>query len=197
MEVFSDSKASQGAEMASIRIHPTYPLLGYRVVQDYRENSVLGGFSKIGGLWAFLGGAFATIFGSSILRTVLGMRFSLLLSSQELTGSYLGIKPLSVFGVMHSFQEKEIREACTVEYPRLMDDIKIPPTNRGLLSFVSNQLFELDFLGEEETQTREKKTPAQGDDIENRTDPDDDMVLLLQNMGDRDFSDSRDATLRH
>jgi len=80
MEVFSDSKASQGEEMASIRIHfRDSPAL--RVVQDYRENSVLGGFSKIGGLWAFLGGAFATIFGSSILRTVLGMRFSLLISS--------------------------------------------------------------------------------------------------------------------
>jgi len=77
MEVFSDPKASQGAEMASIHIHirdsPTS-----RVVQDYRENSVLGGFSKIGGLWAFLGGAFATMFGSSILRTVLGMRLGLL-----------------------------------------------------------------------------------------------------------------------
>jgi len=77
MEVFSDPKASQGAEMASIRIHiRDSPTL--RVVQDYRENSVLGGFSKIGGLWAFLGGAFATMFGSSILRTVLGMRLGLL-----------------------------------------------------------------------------------------------------------------------
>ena len=77
MEVFSDPKTSQGAEMGSIRINRQHPAI-YRVVQDYRENSVLGGFSKVGGLWAFLGGAFATIFGSSILRTLLGMLSSLL-----------------------------------------------------------------------------------------------------------------------
>jgi len=78
MEVFSDPKASQGAEMASIHMHYDGPR-SYRVIQDYRESSVLIGFSKVGGLWAFLGGVFATIFGSSILRIVLGMVLSPLL----------------------------------------------------------------------------------------------------------------------
>ena len=76
MQIFTDPKASQGAEMASIRIHlHDSPIK--RVVQDYREISVLNAFSKVGGLWAFISGLFATIFGSSILRTVLGMVLSL------------------------------------------------------------------------------------------------------------------------
>jgi len=79
LEVFTDPQSSQGAEMASIRIHvDDEDVKVIRVVQDYRENSVLSGFSKVGGLWAFLGGVFATIFGTSILRTVLGMMLSLL-----------------------------------------------------------------------------------------------------------------------
>jgi len=79
-----------------------------------------------------------------------------------------------------------------------MDEIKTPPTDRGLLAFIYNQLFELDFLGEEETQMREKNTPTQADDVENRTDPDDNTAFLLQNMGGRgDLSDSQDATVRH
>jgi len=183
MEVFTDSKVSQSAEMASIHVH-VHDLPTHRVVQDYRENSVLGSFSKVGGLWAFLGGAFATIFGCSILRTVLGMSLSLLSSCSELNELYSGMKPLSVFGVMHSFQEKEICMACADKYPRLQNDIKMPPTDRGLLSFVSDQIFELNFLVAEEIKVRDNHSkanaPAQEDDVEKQADPDDDRTWKIE-----------------
>jgi len=56
-----------------------------------------------------------------------------------------------------------------------MDDIKTPPTDRGLLSFVSDQMFELDFLDKEEAEMR--------GDVEKRADLGDDRELLLQNLG--------------
>ena len=36
--------------------------------QDNRENSVINGFSNIGGLWTFISGIFAAVFGSSLMR---------------------------------------------------------------------------------------------------------------------------------
>jgi len=80
MEVFSDPMASRGAETASIRIHfeTLFSSGVMRIVQDYRENSVLVGFSKVGGLWVFLGNLFVILFGCSILRTILGMTLNIL-----------------------------------------------------------------------------------------------------------------------
>ena len=40
--------------------------------QDSRQNSVINGFSEIGGLWTFLSGVFAVVFGSSLMRVLLG-----------------------------------------------------------------------------------------------------------------------------
>ena len=41
-------------------------------IQDYRTKSVLQGFSSLGGLWTSLGGVFAVIFGSPVLRILFG-----------------------------------------------------------------------------------------------------------------------------
>ena len=103
---------------------------------------------------------------------------------------------------MHSFREKDIREACAVEYPRLKKDMNTPPTDRGLLSFVSDQIFELNFLDKDgnkmEDEDLKADNPAQADDLENRADLNDDMTLLLQDMGDKkDFSIAPNATVRH
>ncbi|KAF9446638.1 hypothetical protein P691DRAFT_761439 [Macrolepiota fuliginosa MF-IS2] len=59
----------------------------YQVKQEYRDNSVVTGFSVLGGLWTFLNGTFAIIFGSSLLLVL------------------FGIKPLSVYGLIHSLQK--------------------------------------------------------------------------------------------
>jgi len=73
-----------------------------------------------------------------------------------------------------------MREACATEYPRLMHDIKTPPTERGLLSFVSDQIFELNVLKKEETEMADEdlaaKDPAPVNDVEKRADPEDDTV---------------------
>ena len=40
--------------------------------QDSRENSLINGFSEIGGLWTFLSGIFAVVFGISLMRVLFG-----------------------------------------------------------------------------------------------------------------------------
>jgi hypothetical protein len=40
--------------------------------QDSRENSVINGFSEIGGLWTFISGIFIVVFGSSLMRVLFG-----------------------------------------------------------------------------------------------------------------------------
>ncbi|KAF5350026.1 hypothetical protein D9756_009155 [Leucocoprinus leucothites] len=55
----------------------------YRLVQDDKENSMLSGVALLGGLWTFLNGAFAVIFGSTLLLIL------------------FGIKPLSIYGLAH------------------------------------------------------------------------------------------------
>ena len=42
------------------------------LTQDDREYSVLNGFSEIGGLWTFISGVFAAVFGSSLMRVLFG-----------------------------------------------------------------------------------------------------------------------------
>jgi len=62
----------QGPEYATLRISPVIDMRYKRTVQEYKENSVLSGVASIGGLWTFLGGLFAILFGSSIIRTLFG-----------------------------------------------------------------------------------------------------------------------------
>jgi len=44
-------------------------------ISDAREESVLAGFSRVGGLWAFLCGVFTVYFGTSLLRIICGKIF--------------------------------------------------------------------------------------------------------------------------
>lgn len=46
----------------------------YKVEQDYSNSTVLNGFSLLGGVWTFINGLFAAIFGSSLLLVLFGTR---------------------------------------------------------------------------------------------------------------------------
>jgi len=76
--------------------------------QDDREYSVINGFSEIGGLWTFISGVFAAVFGSSLMRVL------------------FGVKPISVFGLVHFFQRKKNKKACVDAYPQLQEEIGVP-----------------------------------------------------------------------
>jgi len=68
---------AQGSEVATIRITPQNDPSEWKIIRDYRDKSVLKGFASVGGLWAALGGIFAVLFGSSIIRIIFGMQIRL------------------------------------------------------------------------------------------------------------------------
>lgn len=154
-QVFNDPQAGsspfipQSPEVSTIRlfsqsiVDPSEWLFRH----EYREKSVLKGFANVGGLWTFLAGVFAVIFGSPILRILFGepvpkTRFLGPLISECDTG----IKPFSLFGLAHSFGESEIREATLAQYPGLLKDIRNLHPDRGLLTLIYDHLIDLDFL---------------------------------------------------
>ncbi|EDR01902.1 uncharacterized protein LACBIDRAFT_332904 [Laccaria bicolor S238N-H82] len=60
-----------------------------------------------------------------------------------------GIKPISFLGLAHSTQRGKIRKACHEEYPKIREQIRQPASERGLLSFICDQLIDVGFLDDE------------------------------------------------
>jgi hypothetical protein len=128
----------------------------WKVVQEQRDKSVLRGFSTTGGLWTVFGGIFSICFGSSILQVMFGK-----LSTCEFTVRFLfltmmlyalGVKPLSVFGLVHNVQKNRIRDACLKDYPCVSQDInRVPQKYRGLNSFLTDYLINVEpFIDDED-----------------------------------------------
>ena len=68
---------SRGANISTLRVW-TPLVLGYIqtvLTQDYRDASVVTGFSAVGGLWTTLGGIFTLVFGASMLHILYGEIF--------------------------------------------------------------------------------------------------------------------------
>jgi hypothetical protein len=70
--VFPDPEASPSPNVSTMRIFLQNDFTDWRITQDSQEKSVLKGFSVVGGLWAFLGGIFATLFGKTIMQMLSG-----------------------------------------------------------------------------------------------------------------------------
>jgi len=64
-------------EISTLCVYAMVDASEWIIVQDNREKSVIRGFSDVGGLWAFLSGAFAMIFGIPFMRVLFGERFPL------------------------------------------------------------------------------------------------------------------------
>ena len=74
VQVFNDPgrrPIPRAPEIGTLRIS-TSVNTDLTIIQNYREKSVLSGFSSVGGLWAFIGGVFAWLFGTSLIRVLLG-----------------------------------------------------------------------------------------------------------------------------
>ncbi|KAF9525628.1 hypothetical protein CPB83DRAFT_518581 [Crepidotus variabilis] len=128
-----------GPDIATIRIKAQASTANWKIVQDFRDKTVLNGFANVGGLWTFLDGIFAALFGSALLKII------------------LGLKPLGIFGTAHSFQSKRLRAACITEYPRLEKDIAPPEKERGLLNMICDHLLDVDFLAPPDTPNKSRR----------------------------------------
>ena len=57
---------------ATLRLYLQDDYSDWYLSVEYREKSVLGGISAVGGLWTVLNGLFATIFGTTLLFVLFG-----------------------------------------------------------------------------------------------------------------------------
>lgn len=72
--------------------------------------------------------------------------------SSEQTVTYwrlvLGVKPISLFGMVHSLRRENMRDAFTRDYPQIHQDISGFATGRGFLALVHDHVIDLGFLVE-------------------------------------------------
>ncbi|KJA29492.1 hypothetical protein HYPSUDRAFT_196840 [Hypholoma sublateritium FD-334 SS-4] len=117
-------------EIATLRLSVMRDATQWNIIRDTKKNTFLSGFSKIGGLWTFLSGIFAAIFGSSLIRIL------------------FGIKPISVFGLAHRWERGAISKAYRAEYPAIQDEMAVPSHQRGLLCLIQDHIVDLDLIDE-------------------------------------------------
>ncbi|KAF5315339.1 hypothetical protein D9619_007482 [Psilocybe cf. subviscida] len=98
-----------------------------RIIQDYRENSVIVGLANVGGLWTTFSGIFAIFFGASMLHILYGN------------------KPLSVFGLAHTFNYQSMKEQILRQYPNILKEHQEGP-HRGMLALLRDHLIDLSFI---------------------------------------------------
>ncbi|TEB28313.1 hypothetical protein FA13DRAFT_1873039 [Coprinellus micaceus] len=106
---------------------------GWIFIEDYRNKSVLGGLSVMGGL-------------GSLLST------SWLLEAQSLTKLcvlMVGTKPNSPFGFLHSIRafQKAMADRCDERYPKLWTDVQGLKANPGLSAYIFDTMIDIEPLG--------------------------------------------------
>ncbi|KAJ3569527.1 hypothetical protein NP233_g4991 [Leucocoprinus birnbaumii] len=69
-------------------LNTSYLVPDIQIERDYYQDTMLTGFALLGGIWTFVNGLFAAIFGSTLLLVL------------------FGIKPLSIYGLVHFFQRQ-------------------------------------------------------------------------------------------
>ncbi|PPQ69743.1 hypothetical protein CVT26_014018 [Gymnopilus dilepis] len=129
----SSSSVKQSPDISTFRVFLQNDMSDLRTLQSYKEQDTLSGFAAVGGLWTFLSGIFAAIFGSSLLRIL------------------FGVKPISLTGVAHSIEREKIQEACRREYPKITEEIRLPREERGLLSLLCDELIDVQLFEREPT----------------------------------------------
>ncbi|KAJ2914992.1 hypothetical protein MD484_g5426, partial [Candolleomyces efflorescens] len=139
----------------------------WRVIQDYREKSVLNGLSSAGGLGSFVSLLCTILFGTSL--------FSVLFRT----------KPFSAFGLLHSLkhQREELAGACRKKYPKLEAELREFETeeDRGVQALILHTLLDLDMVKEQLTRPQSPVSDVNtvsGTDLEISAEPKTETPLL-------------------
>ncbi|KAF8170386.1 hypothetical protein BJ912DRAFT_997456 [Pholiota molesta] len=152
-QVFPDPQAGispmiiRSPEIATIRVSKQAVVTQWTIIQDSKDKSFFNGLSQTGGLWTFLSGVFAVVFGGSLMRIL------------------FGTKPVSVFGLAHGWERNAIRKAYREEYPAIAEEINAPRDQRGILYLLQEHVIDLGLT--EETRQGSSTVPEDSDsDVE-------------------------------
>ncbi|KAF9033462.1 hypothetical protein BDZ89DRAFT_551337 [Hymenopellis radicata] len=119
----------------------------WTIVTDYREDSVLSGLSQVGGFWTLVNGLLAFVFGSRLVMI------------------FFGVKPLSTFGLIHSFSRVDVSDS----YPRILSEGDLPESQRGVVAFMRDHMLDLgpveafndvESRGERDVEMEERMIPS-------------------------------------
>ncbi|KAJ7579401.1 hypothetical protein C8J56DRAFT_897244 [Mycena floridula] len=141
---------NSGSDTVSIRLRFREDTHGNptKILQDYTDASVLGGFAIFGGFWTFVNGAFAMFFGANLLYFLFRRR------------------PLSALGIIHIFQRKTLVQQWNEDFPALHTEGGHPGSNSaGIVAFVRERLVDLDDV-ESETDETDIEAQNQSSQIE-------------------------------
>ncbi|KAF9044367.1 hypothetical protein BJ165DRAFT_1480791 [Panaeolus papilionaceus] len=126
---------------STFRVYTSFDVSEIRVIEDSRAQSVLGGFSAVGGLWTFIGGVFTMFFGTSLMRI------------------FFGSKSLSIFGIAQQLEKDNIARGFLQEYPHIRQELNLPPSQRGIMTLLQDHMIDVslfqDVIDSSET-TKEK-----------------------------------------
>lgn len=93
------------------------------------------------------------------------------LSSEQTVTHWLvlGVKSISLLGVVHSLQRKNMRDAFARDYPQIHQDISGFATGRGFLALVHDHVIDLGFLLEADrapsvNERKDEESVFDGDD---------------------------------
>jgi hypothetical protein len=130
---------------ASLRIFNPYKATDWQTIQDQSNSAVLDALSSTGGLWTFINGAFALVFGGGIL---LAMSTSSPPRSLVQFISFpfsIDTKRTSIFGLVHKFYWNRIRDSLNWEFP-LLDEQAHGRSSAGMSAFLAEYVIDLDVL---------------------------------------------------
>ncbi|KAF8170380.1 hypothetical protein BJ912DRAFT_997419 [Pholiota molesta] len=152
LHIFPDPQAGisplivRSPEIATIRVVSPSDASQWVIIQDFKDRTFLNGLSQTGGLWTFLSGIFAAVFGSSLMRIV------------------FGFKPVSIFGFAHDWERKGIQKAYREEYPAIAEEINAPRDRRGFLNLLQDHFIDLDLM--QDTEEDFSAVPAQDQELD-------------------------------
>ncbi|PPQ99426.1 hypothetical protein CVT24_005413 [Panaeolus cyanescens] len=116
----SSSRVQIAENTSTVRLFTAINVNDRKVLQEFREKSILGGFAAVGGLWTFFDGIFAFFFGLTV--------FAILFES----------KPLSILGMVHGWRHRSLTKKYFDKYPNLKRDLVRLQQERGLLAFLQD-----------------------------------------------------------
>ncbi|KAF8646930.1 hypothetical protein AX16_007022 [Volvariella volvacea WC 439] len=116
-----------------------------QIEEEYMEDTVISGLSKLGGLWTTLNGTFMMLFGTSLLMAIGKQAFP---HSNQPSEHFVGSKSLSTFGFIHQFAREKVQERWQARYPQIKEDLQKyrNKNHKGLHTFLLDHFFNVDYF---------------------------------------------------
>ena len=147
----SNSSIPHGPKTSTLRLITVLQSSELSVIEDYNPSSVINGISRVGGLWTFVAGFFAAIFGTSMMRVLFREWTQYISCRLPANLNDVDLKPLSVFGLVHRFQKTGLREGFEIKYPKMKEELSCSDSDRGLLHMIHDQLLDISVVNGKKT----------------------------------------------